>query len=769
MSKPWKVLWLATGAAAAMAAAAPAASAQTEGDGTEIAEVVVTSQRREERLQDVPLAVTAATAERLSQAGIATVQDLRYIAPSLTFQDSNGPRGEGLFIRGIGTQSFSDGVEQSVGIVVDGVVMGATGIGNNALGDVARVEVLRGPQGTLFGKNASAGVVSIVTAAPVLGTWKTSAKLRLGEHQDRDLSGMINAPLGPDAALRLSVYEKHRGGFTTNLVSGEDDLNARYEWGARAKLLWRPTDALDLTLAVDWAERDQDCCRDMPRDIGAPNNALIPFWSAYGLVPSIDNRNVTLDGPGPYNCVQDRGVALTANYQWGEHTLTSITAFRKWDQKNHGDSDAIAAPIGNVNEAVADQKQFTQELRLTSPSGQRLEYVLGLFFFDSRFRDYNAQAGYLSVAGLAGLNQGLPYFERAYRDVVDNKSYAAYGQATYRLTEDLRLILGARYTRDEIDLEYHAFLTNNRRPWPGQTFPQDFTASHSADNVSWRVGAQYNFTRDIMAYATVSTGYKGPTFYATVNSTPAISTIPVKPETSLSYEAGLKSTLFDRRLVLNLTAFHTTFDDFQTTATDTTQSPPTGRLTNAGELRTRGFEGEFTARVAEGLILSGGVTYLDAIFADFKGASCYPGQPVSTDPRLGCARINGANVTDASGNFLGRQSPWYVNLAAQYRRPIGDDLQLSGSVNYSWRDKFNFSSVEDPNLKHPAYGLVNATLGLEDQDGRWRAGLYARNLFDKFFAASIGGQTFNGVVGAKTHFLLPEHRRTVGVYLEVSY
>ena len=620
--------------------------------------------------------------------------------------------------------------------------MARNGMGSGDLLDVDRVEVLRGPQGMLFGKNASAGLVSILSRRP---TDEPSAEARIsfGTYDELRASAVVNVPLTRQAAFRLAGFSNSRDGFVTNVFDG-GQLNDHNEAGFKARLLWRsPDDDWQVYLSGDLSKIDEHCCIATVRSV-VPDSPLAASLAAAGIVPGTRNLEVNLDA-GALSRSTNAGASVEVTSRLGEHELTSLTAWRTWELRENTDSDNTPQRALSINFGRSDLDQFTQELRLASPAGGRLEYVLGLYYFNAELLGNNGQLGSLSLTSLA------PVSSRYFVAINRTESLAAFGQATVRATDKLRLILGARYTHDDVSMDFE------RSFFPGTTPsspPLTLHPSTSAANLSGRVGLQYDFEPDLMAYATASRGYKGPGFNALQGAT-ITANRPVRPEIPTSFEVGVKVSLLDRRATLNLAAYDTRFKDFQGQFNDPT-IPPLGAFVvgNAGELHTRGAEVEFAARPTSELGLSGGLSYTDAEFSDFKRATCWGTQERQPTCSLG--------VFDASGTALPNAPKWTFNLQGLYERDLDSRLRGFASLNWYWRSEVN-DSLGDPNMVRGAYGLLDGAIGISDQSGRWRLSAWVRNLLDDHYTGTIIVTPLSP--GSYSQFPVEDARRMVGVAL----
>lgn len=751
---------LATVPALAQEANPPTADANSDG-----VEIVVTAQKREQSLQEVPVSVAVISAEALLNNRISSVEELQVLSPSLSFTNSANTRGQGLQIRGIGTLSFSDGVEPSVSTVIDGVVIGRQAQSVFDFIDIERIEVLRGPQGTLFGKNASAGAINIVTSRPSLTKTEVVASASYATLNELKLRGSASVPL-VDGVLgaRLTGYTVKRDGPINNVFNGED-YNNQDQWGLRGKLLFEPSDSFSLLVIGDYAKIDRDCCVSTARTVLLPSRRAL---LGPQIVPGPENRQINIDAPFFFR-QESYGGSAEANIKLGNHTLTSITAYREFKLDDNNDGDNLPINNLNLNSAVQKQTQFTQEIRLTSPAGNRFEYVLGGFFF-------NQTVGTTTqVAGTFGAVPAGSFLGSQVERSVDTRNRALFADATFRVADTVRLIGGARYVHEEITGRFVRFTLPGAvgaSPISGPPIVVPRLES-SDDDLSYRFGAQFDVNDDVMAYATFSRGYKGAALNmlnnlnaATVNSGQAV----LDPETAKNFELGLRSTWLDRRLLLNVTLFNTDFTNFQAQ----TFNPQllAFALDNAGKLRTRGVELEALYKPMQGLNLSANLAYTDAKIRDFK-FNCYPGQTAAQ----GCVDIDGSGPAtalgqDLAGKPIANAPEWAFNLSGSYETPLGF-VAMNGFVNatYSYRSSVNFGFNQDPNTVQNGYGLFNASIGVATADDRIRVSVFAKNLFDTNFATFIAGTGFDSTATASgySQTLTEAAQRIVGIALDARF
>lgn len=719
-------------------------------------EIIVTAQRREQALQDVPISVAVVTDEQLRERSENEVSDLAKMVPGFSFADSSSDDGKSIAIRGVGTRTFSRGVEQSVGTVVDGVVASSVATSLLDLSDVARVEVLRGPQGMLFGKNASAGLLNITTNAP---TEEFSASLgaSYAEENEVKLNGHVSGALGSNRLLgRLAMYSSSRDPMLENIHPAGNDYNDRDEWGLRGKLLYHASDELDFLLSYVHSERDHSCCTSVPAVV-MPGSRADRLGTPSG--PENDKINENDDSTGT---TELDVYSLEVNYAVGDHTLTSITAYT--ESLIESNFLGIGSPVSflPLNQGTSEIEQFTQELRLTSPSDQVVSYVAGLYYYNrEEARELNRIIDYvgLEVPALGIPLPGIAGTSLTNNFTVENESYSAFAQLTWNINETSRLSLGARYNSEDVALQQTiGFIPNVGPLFSPEATPGSITASATDDAMSWRLIGEKDLSDEFMLYASASKGYKGPGANTLPSGVGASQPI-VRPEIPTSYELGIKSQWLDNRVRFNAAAFYTTFEDFHATASDG-KTPPTFFLANAGELETQGFELEFDARLTERLSVWGSLAYIDAIYSDYKNTACYTGQTAAE----GC--VNG--VQDLTGAPLPNVAELSYSASARYDMPLESmpfDAFLMGS--YFWQDEVQYNNANNPNTIGDAYGIADLTLGVASRDGRYSAQLYVKNVFDEYYVTSVQDGVTIGI--PVLHSLDYTYTRRFGVSVQIQF
>jgi iron complex outermembrane receptor protein len=719
--------------------------------------VVVTAQKRPEPMQKVPVAVNMVDARAIENQQIVEFSDLTRVAPSMTLNQN--PGNNTISLRGIGTFAFSIGIESAVSVIVDDVPVVQQLQAFSNLSDVERIEVLRGPQGTLFGKNSSAGIINIVT--------KESSDVLSGHVQvtatsddERKLEASVSGPVSDSVGLRINAYKVQREGDIRNLSSGGGDLNGESAKGMRARMDFKPTASLHGRIIADYGSRRVD--GPVLTMLSAPAGARLfgqPLAPALaGISPGPDNRNVRMDSPG-FTDSKNKSASATLNYQLDSHTLTSVTTWQDWDYDFIADFDGTEIPLlavfsgGAVPGGLAmggpyHSKMLTQELRITSNGAGPLSYLGGLYYSDSDSdRAFNrGRAGFpLAARWEAGTG---------------NRTVAAFAQGDYRFTEATRLTTGLRYNRETIDVRFANLIPAT---------PARFAADSTDDVVTGKLALQHDLDRAVMVYASFATGYKGAGYDVSTGFDQSRIDRPVAPETSKAYEIGVKSRFLQNRVQLNATAFLTDYKDFQ--AQSSVIDPNTQLLQNAinnvGELRTRGVELELTAKPFNTLLLESSLAYTDAKITSYRNAGCYLGQTLAQ----GCVPLGNGFVQDLSGKRLSNAPRIKASLGATYNFGVGD-TGFSGvaNLNYQYQSDVNFDLKGNPLQVQDAYGVVNGSVALNDPSQSWKVTLFVNNLFDKRYATFINDTAdLYGGAHVLTQMLPRNSQRYVGLRVKYEF
>ena len=756
---------------AAPAATAPVTDAAAQADAP--GDIVVTAQKRSERLQKIPLAVSVVSGDALTAQGKPSIESAAQLVPALNFQKSGTTLNQSIFLRGVGTASFSIAGEPSVSTVVDGVVFARSGEAFSDLVDIAQLEVLRGPQGTLFGKNASAGVINITTRQPTR-TFGGTAEASYFSGDEFRTRASLNLPLGGDLLSRFTgFYGSYRGNIR-NVTTG-DKVNGYRHYGARAQVAYRPDDGVRLSFIADYHRNNDDCCAEVI-GTGALSGVGVPISSlAFNVLPvprgdetrAVAQNRVTRTRETGY------GFSLQADVPVGSHTLTSISSYRKWNNTEIRDGDFLPAAYVGFTQLhdVGPQRSttVTQEVRLTSPATQFLSYVVGGYYSRAKSERVFTRNDVVCTARVAtpsalnacgGANANPSTFPSATADFGSTfKNLALFGQATANLSSSFRLIGGLRYSHDQLDV-FHSRNTTLSGPGIQPSFPITttgvgqpttiFTAAQKKSNLSGKAAAQYDFTPNVTGYVSYTRGYKGPAYNVFFNLT-ATGTNAIAAETSDSYEVGLKNTLLGGRLTLNLDAFYAKYHNFQANNPDLAGGVVVTRFTNAGEVSTRGIEADVSFRPVPDLSINGGIAYTDAHVDQFNR----PSPTAAIIP---------------SGTPLQFAPKWKGSLALDYRVRMNGPIDLFVGANGNYQSKQLALFAADAFQRRfgtiKGYGLVNVSAGIGDKEDRFRLTVQVRNLFDQIYAAAIQN---GGPSGSYRYQISRDADRYYGVTGRISF
>ncbi len=715
------------------AAAAPAADdADPEG-----AEIVVTARRQAERAQDVPIALSVVGGDTLERRGGYTLPDIQAQTPSLTAYNSN-PRNSSIGIRGIGVSSASDGLDTSVGVYIDNVYLGRPGMALADLIDIDRVEVLRGPQGTLFGRNNSAGVLNITTRKPEF-TFGATAEVSGGTYNYNQERVSVTGPIVDGVlAFRVTGFNTRRDGVLDNITTGIA-ANSVGRAGIRAQLLATPSSKLTIRLIADYSNEDDTCCVSatklvLPASLSATTGRTLQALAALGYVPKATFDYTRNNAPQAMKTDQ-KGVSLQADWDLGPATLTSITAWRYWHFNPLQDSDGTPLDVIQVNVAQTRDYQFSQEVRLGSGPG-RFSWQIGGYLFRQVLQDHfilnqfgnDASNFYTTYARLANpaaaaivIAPGSQYLDDV-RTTVD--SIAAFGQANYKITDRLTLTAGIRYTHDK---RYGRSDTSTvGTPYAATSIPFHYNVAVKDDNVSWLASLSYRIAPDVLLYGSYSTGYKG----SGLNLNAAVSAgtpLVLTPEKVRSWEGGIKSEWFGRALTLNISGYWTDLSGLQANVVPTNGNR--SYLANVGDVRARGIEVDGSWRVTRNLTVDANGSYNDATYASYHNAPC----PVGV-----------TGICDLTGKPLFQAPKWVANATIDYHVDLGS-LSPYALAQFSYRSS-TFGTVDDgPYSRIPAYGLFNFRVGTSFAKGRYDVSAWVNNVFDKKYFQNL---STTAIVGA---------------------
>ncbi|MDP2214120.1 TonB-dependent receptor [Phenylobacterium sp.] len=727
-------------ASAAMAVAPAAAVAQAPAQGVSVVEeLVVTARRREETLKDVPVAVTAVTAERLEATGAADITRLQQSTPNLTVQVARGSNSTLIsFIRGVGQQDPLWGFEPGVGLYVDDVYIARPQGAVLDIFDIERLEVLRGPQGTLYGRNTIGGAIKYVTAK-IDGEPEMRFKGQLGSYNQRDFIGSAKGMVSDNLGVGLTWASFDRDGYGTNLTTGAEHYNKDVS-AARATVEFSPTPHLFFRLAGDIVT-DRSNPRHGHRETAAFNIANQPIPGGEVLPNVYDTRA----GAGDKNRVDSRGVSLLGEWAASESlTFKSISAYRTGETAGEIDFDTLPAPYLDIPARYNDH-QFTQELQLLY-SGDRVQAVGGLFYLNA-----TAAGAFDTVLSQAALTI-------ATAGHVDTESWSAFADVSFDLTEALTLSVGGRYTRDEkTGVVYRQNFTGIRSPLFGNPLAtpglvrSNFTSTDTYEKFTPRVSASYDFGSELTGYASYSQGFKSGGFDMRADAilTPT-SRDGYAPETVDSYEAGLKGYFFDRRLSLNTAVFYAQYQDQQVTLQTPVGASIASQVLNVGESHMSGVEVEGVAYLTPELSANFALGYIKAEFDEYRALNPLTGQ-----------------IEDFADSRVFQNTPeWTGAFSLTYRRDMGDKGKISFIPSASYRSSFSMFEIPS-RLDQGAYWLYDASLMWTSADDRYRVGLHGKNLGEETYR--IGGYNFPGGLFANSVTAYYGPPRTVTLSLEAKF
>lgn len=667
-------------------------SSEAEPPVAALEEVTVTAEKRKESLQDTPISIAAFSGEALETKQIASLADMTTLVPNLQISPHpNTGTTVRAMIRGIGEPSAVQTRDNPVAVYIDGVYVGRGQGLASELAELERVEVLRGPQGTLYGRNATAGAINFITKAPQLGEFSGQQAFTVGRFDEFRSRTSINIPVGDTLAFDLAYVINKKHGFVQNLGAGSSRFGDTDRHGARGAMLWKPLDTFEARYTYDstWLE-------DTSLYVAA-----VPFYPAEGRLPRSGTSGAVPLRPGDSHV---QGHNLTLNYEVAANlTIRSISGYREVrDETNQAYNPAVVRPfLPLYNFSTTDQRQFSEELQFIGDAFDGgLKYVGGLYYFRE------SGDGLAQTTTLAARNPRL--FDWM------NKAYAVFGQATWTpgvLDKRLHLTLGARWSKDERE----ASVFETRIPNVGPTTVVINAAGASSfDDVSPSGTVQFDISPDINVFARIAKGYKTGGFNPTASSAAAFA-LGFDPETLVSYETGIKSEFLNRRIRFNATAFYSDYDDIQTNVFN----PINTRIfdvINAGKAEIKGIEIDVTAMLLEGFIVSGSYGYVDPEFkkvVDLGGNDITPGFHFPHAPK---------------NSFT---------LGADYKSPQTPVGIVDVSLGYGWQDKF-FGVTTGGNIIADSYGLLNGRIGLSDVAGieGLKIAVWGRNLTDETYYAT---------------------------------
>jgi iron complex outermembrane receptor protein len=760
------------------------AAAQTlaEARSGTVETVVVTARLRPEDAQTVPLSLSVVDGNTLTVTRTDNTNQLQLLVPSLNYGSPN-PRNTSYTIRGLGSSvvaiaQSNDGLEPGVGFYVDGVYHARPATAAFDFTDIDRVEVLRGPQGTVFGKNSTAGAISIVTRAPSFD-FETRGELSGGDFGYFQAKGFITGPISNEVALRFSGAITQRGGILYNAFDHGTD-NDIGTLAVRGELLYQPDSNFHLRLSADYSQFVSHCCTQVYVTVG---QTLKPAARQFPAMAAA--LNYTPPSTNPYNRVADidaalgtntdeGGLAANADWNLGAVTLTSISAYRWWNWDAANDRDYTSIPVQLLQHIPSYQRQFSQEFRIASNGTNTIDYVAGLYWFYQRITGtpitgYGPQATFWLLGPAPQFPSNLLDGYRTDGFTRFNTfSYAAFGEATWHVTEALSVTGGIRYTYEDKDGSYASAVSGGLQT-TNQTLinaqlsilrPQSYTATVSDGSPSGRANISYQIADGIMAYGSYSRGSKSGGINMSglplnPSNLPALSTAVIKPEQNTTWEVGFKTKLLGDHVQFNIDGFDTTVRDFQANVVDTGPGALRGYLANIDKVRVQGVEMDSDVVVDEHLSGHFSATYSAGKYASYPNGPC-PLERIASS----------TTVCDLSGRPLSGLPVWALSLGSEYSYPVAL-LDESGQVylhgEYSYRSKMYGDPSDSRYTLMPGYNLLNAFLGL--RDGRYDFSVWVRNLTNEHYLANVTVQAGNSGLVLGT----PGDPRMGGVTLRATF
>lgn len=774
----------------AQAAAAPS-------DPAGLTTVVVTANKRKEKLMDVPAAISVLDSATLDRANVKGMDDLPALSPALTITYSTQPANYSINMRGIGTFSLGIGVESDVAIIIDDIPIALQAGAFKDLADVSRVEVLKGPQSTLFGKSAIAGALNIATRS-IAAERKTTASVLVTNDGEHRLSASISGAIDDHFRARLAGSSTEYDGPVKNLTSNTH-LNGNRGQTLLSKLEWTPTDDLTFTLSPHYNHSVVSCCvqpyTSMTNEASAKytlSGLTTPATPqmASTLLGGIDiaKGNVSVRNDYPAGGVShDYGTGVKVDYApesgsaLSGYTLSSITSIDRYHLNDYQDGDATDDPVaqylvptGNYTTGLYqyggfDVKSFTQEFRLTSPEKQRLRYVAGLWF------GKNNLARWL-------IRGPIQPYSTDYDSTAYNTNYAVFGDGSLDLTPDTSLIGGLRLNREATGYTF----TKYANPPAAATVTGVWAKNDVENSKTGRIGLQHRLDKDTMFYGTYSTGHKGVAYDLTSSfSATTAANQPVPSENAHSIELGTKATFLNNRAAISVDIYRTNFHGFQQSASekDETTGAFITQLHSIGQLQTKGLEVDGSFRATSNLLLTGNLAWMKATIIDFPNGTCYTvlNAAGTTAVNGGNCALNAAYGTGYFQNLAGKTLPnaprFKANLGGQYDIPLASqsfDMFVTGA--YRWQSSTQFNINQDPGTIQSAYGILDGGVGAKSKSGNYTVSFFAKNLLNKLYAAGLVNTPRNSTWSTSTanvsttQWTPPrDYTRYFGVRLDLSY
>lgn len=706
----WTVM---AGAAAAQNAQTPIGAAGQEAAAT-VDDIVVTARRREETLKDVPVAVSAYSSERLEATGSADITELTRTAPSLTLQAARGSNSTLIsFIRGVGQQDPLWGFEPGVGLYVDDVYIARPQAAVLDIFDIERIEILRGPQGTLYGRNTIGGAIKYVTRRIDAEEPEGNIRASYGSFNQRDIVASAELPFSDTFAVSASLARYLRDGYGKNLNTGAEHYNKDVT-AARFSAEWTPTDSLFFRLAGDIVQDDSNA-RHGHREIA----------------PAPSSVYDTESGAGDRNRVESKGVSLTGEWSVNDWlTLKSVTAYRDGQTRGAIDFDNLPQPLLDIP-AAYDDDQFSQEFQALF-SGDRWSGVAGVYYLDA-----SASGAFDTVLGAANLTTLTA-------GSVDTKSYAVFGDFSYDVTDALSVSVGGRWTHDEkTGTVFRQQYLGIKSPYFGNTaaipfgVPRtDYTRTREFEEFTPRVSVSYKINPDFTTYASWGKGFKSGGFDMRGDAVAYPGTVDgYDPETVETFEIGLKGSALDRRFNFATAIYDSSYEDQQITTQYPSGATVASVVDNVGSSSIRGWEFEGSFRATGNLVFNGMLSYTDAQFDEFL--AYIPTGPLNPS----CPAEPGCFVDVSDARDFQNTPEWTGSIGLTYTHDMADGSTLAFIPSASYRSDYQMFETPQPLLDQEGFWLYDASLVWTSASDRWTVGLHGKNLSDEEYR--VGGYDFS--------------------------
>jgi iron complex outermembrane recepter protein len=688
-------------------------------------DVIVTAERRETSIQKTPITISTFSSKEIEDLNINYVPDIAQRVPGLTVGNSSNFSAPDIYLRGVGTRDFTIGGDLSIGFYVDDVYIGRSGDVFVDMFDLERIEILKGPQGTLWGRNAVAGAIHTVTSKPS-NTLEVKQLAEYGRFDQLRLTGTLSGPLLNDTLLgKVSYSVRDRDGFTNNVFDGSD-INDAENISGRGSFWFLPTDNIDFLLSLDYS-------KDRPKAIALKNKSITGAAALFGHVEPDGPFNVNHDTDGREHR-DSYGASGKLSWDMGKLSLVSISAFRGYQVDSLDDADSISFKLAEVLNQI-DQTQFTQEFRLFNKPNGKLKWLFGTYLFHEETENiFIVDSSDFALALGVG-----DYIATNFSSITAN-SYSVFGQLNYALTERLSATVGARYTYEEKDF------TSRRdgavgfavigAPDPGfqlTAFDEDWQA------FTPKVGLEFQQTKDLFWYASISRGFRSGGF----NALQSVVQEAFNPEFLLAYEVGVKSDWLNRKLQANLALFYYDHTDLQvTTVTGAVGGAPVVVTSNAAEAREFGAEVSILALPMQGLEINTNLSFLDAEYTEF---------------------ISGTN--NFAGNSINHSPAFSSHFGIQYSLPMRDYGFLTVGAEHQYQTKIFFTEANQDVLSQGDYHNLNARIGFETYDGHFSLSLFGNNLTNEETVQT--GVDLQDTLGLVNHAFNPP--RTYGIKFAVNF